>query len=360
MSEHGGELAPGMDVGGYLIESKIGEGGMGLVYGAMHPQIRKRVAIKVLGQTYCRDPGVVERFEQEARLVNEIHHSNIIDVFGFGQLADGRKYLIMEWLDGESLTSRIDRGAIPAAEALEILDAICDAMLAVHEKGIVHRDLKSDNIFLVSRRGQQHVKLLDFGLAKLAGSNNPKAITKTRTGIVVGTPAYLSPEQARGKQADHRTDVYQLGVLAHKMLTGRLPFVGDTPVDYIVQHLQKPPPSPGLLVPSIPDALSGIVVRMMAKTPEERPTLADIRGVLAEVRAGRSPALGPLPPSAAGATGTGSQAALAIAGSQAALPIPAPAESAPAAKPASQKALLVVALVLLAIIIGGVVILAAR
>src|SRR5262249_47082026 len=151
--------------------------------------------------------------------VNEIRHGNIVDVFQLGQLPDGRHYLVMELLEGEELTKRIERSAIPAPEAMYILDGVCDALQAVHDTGIIHRDLKSDNIFLATSRGQMRVKLLDFGLAKLSGSD-PRSVVKTKTGIVVGTPQYLAPEIAKGKAADNRTDIYALGVLAFKMLTG--------------------------------------------------------------------------------------------------------------------------------------------
>jgi serine/threonine-protein kinase len=279
------ELAPGTEVGGYVIDNKIGEGGMGQVYGAKHPRIGKRVAIKVLAPAYTStDPAAVNRFEQEARLVNQIHHPNIVDVFQFGELPDKRNYFVMEWLDGESLSARIERGAIPAQETMEILDVVCDALDAAHEKGVIHRDLKSDNVFLVNTRGKRTAKLLDFGVAKLSNKGDVASVALTRSGIVVGTPAYMSPEQARGKAVDGRTDVYALGVLAYKMLTGALPFKADNPMDMIASHLAKPPPSPDKAVPQTPGELARLVVRMMAKAPEERPTLADIRATFAKLR----------------------------------------------------------------------------
>src|SRR5258706_7843092 len=181
------ELRPGFEVGGFSLVRKIGEGGMGSVYDAHHPRIGKRAAVKVLNKSFCRDPSAIQRFEQEARLVNEIRHGNIVDVFMHGELPDGRNYLVMELLEGESLTDRIARGALPPHETMFVLDAVCDALQAVHETGIIHRDIKSDNIFLATWRDQTRVKLLDFGLAKLAG-NNSRAGTKTKTGFVVGTP----------------------------------------------------------------------------------------------------------------------------------------------------------------------------
>jgi len=282
---HGDELLPGMDVGGYVVHSKLGEGGMGIVYRAQHPNIGKRVAIKVLGPVFCRDPEVVARFEQEARLVNEIHHPNIVDIFQLGVLKDGRKFLVMELLEGESLSARIERGRIPVPEAVEILDGVADALIATHEKGIIHRDLKSDNIFLVNARGRVQVKLLDFGLAKLSG-NDPRAVTKTKTGIVVGTPHYMSPEQIRGKSADARTDVYSLGILSYKMLVAELPWDG-LPTDLLIHHLKTPPPNIGDKVPETPPALSAMVQRMMGKEPEQRPTLPELRAFFGDLRVGR-------------------------------------------------------------------------
>ncbi|HTL37849.1 MAG TPA: serine/threonine-protein kinase, partial [Kofleriaceae bacterium] len=279
------DLEPGTNVGGYLIDAKIGEGGMGVVYGAHHPRIGKRVAIKVLARAYCGDPAVVERFEQEARFVNEIKHPNIVDVFQFGELADKRSFFVMEWLEGEPLSSLIDRGPISAGETIEILDVICDALQAAHEAKVVHRDLKSDNVFLVTnKRGKRTVKLLDFGLAKLAGRGvDGQPVGTTKSGILVGTPAYMSPEQARSKPVDGRTDVYALGVLAYKMLTGTLPFPGDNAMDIILQQLNKPAPNPSKLAPKTPPELSKLVVRMMAKSADERPSLVEIRDLFAKL-----------------------------------------------------------------------------
>jgi serine/threonine protein kinase len=268
-----------------VIDSVIGRGGMGVVYGAQQPRIGKRVAIKVLAPAYCGDPATVARFEQEGRLVNAIGHPGIVDVFQFGELPDGRSYFVMEWLDGESLGARLERGPLPAGEAIEILDLVCDALEAAHDTGVIHRDLKPDNIFLVASRGGERVKLLDFGLAKLAGRGDPGAVHATKSGILVGTPAYMSPEQARAREdIDHRTDIYALGCVAYRMLTGKPPFHADNAMDMIVKQLHQPPPAPAKLAPDTPPPLSRLVVRMMAKLASERPTLAELRQQFAELR----------------------------------------------------------------------------
>jgi len=320
---HGDELLPGQNIGGYVVHSKVGEGGMGLVYRAQHPSIGKRVAIKVLGPVFSRDEEVVARFEQEARLVNEIHHPNIVDIFQFGNLPDGRKFMVMELLEGESLSGRIERGQIPAHEAAEILDGIADALIATHAKNIVHRDLKSDNVFIVTAHGRSTVKLLDFGLAKLSG-NDPRAITKTKTGIVVGTPHYMSPEQIRGKPADQRTDVYALGILAFKMMSGKVPWDG-LPTDLLIHHLKTPPPNVMDTAPATPAPLAQMIQRMMAKEPDQRPSLPELRNFLVELRAGR--ATGSMAPMASspGMTAQSSQVGVAAGNSVVGAPAPAAA-----------------------------------
>src|SRR5688572_10254334 len=245
------DLQPGQDVGGYVVEMKIGEGGMGVVYGAHHPKIGKRAAIKVLAKSLCAVPMAVDRFVQEARSVNQIRHPNIVDIFAFGELGDGRSYFVMEWLDGEPLSKRMSSGENTLADVVEILDEVADALEAAHEKGIVHRDLKPDNVFLVPVRGNRRVvKLLDFGLAKLGGDE--PGIVKTRSGIMMGTPVYMSPEQARGKNVDHRTDIYALGAMAFEMVTGRAPYDAETAFDILMQHIGAEVPRPSSIWPQVP------------------------------------------------------------------------------------------------------------
>jgi serine/threonine protein kinase len=280
------DLQPGMQVGEYKVDKKIGEGGMGAVYSATHPMIGKRAAIKVISTALGTDASAVNRFVQEARSVNQIGHPNIVDVFAFGTLPDGRNYFIMEYLQGESLADRIQRVAMPLGEALEILDQVADALEAAHEKQIVHRDLKPDNVYLAAvRGGRTLVKLLDFGIAKLAAPEGPGSggVQKTRTGMMMGTPGYLSPEQARGKDVDHRTDVYALGCMLFEIACGRLPFIADNAMDIVLMHMTTPPIRASAVWPEIPAPLDDLIVRMLEKDASLRPTLTDVRAVFSDL-----------------------------------------------------------------------------
>ena len=276
-----GELPGGTMVGEYRVDRVIGQGGMGVVYAATHPLIGKKVAIKVIGAELGTNAIVVERFMQEARSVNQIGHPNLVDVFAFGELPDGRNYFVMELLEGESLRAKLTRMLVSLAETVQILDEVAAALEAAHEMQIVHRDLKPDNVFLAAIRGGLIiVKLLDFGIAKLAAG---EGIPKTHTGELIGTPAYLSPEQARGKDVDHRTDIYALGCLLFEMTTGRLPFIAQSPMDTVMMHLTTQVQRPRELKPEIPLLLEQLTLQMLDKNPAQRPTLAQVRDVFAEL-----------------------------------------------------------------------------
>jgi len=284
MAQAATELAPGTDVGEYRVVGKLGEGGMGTVYSATHPLIGKKAAIKVISQELCTNADAVERFVQEARAVNQIGHPNIVDVFSFGRLADGRPYFVMEQLQGESLAARMKRGGLNLIESFEILEQVCRALEAAHEKGIVHRDFKPDNVFLVAVPGERPlVKLLDFGLAKLAGPDETRN-QRTRTGMVMGTPLYISPEQARGRNVDARTDLYALGVVMYEMVLGRAPFLAESAMDIISMHLNKAPPMPRKLWPEIPPPLEQLLLAMLSKDPQRRPALPHVRTTLTDLR----------------------------------------------------------------------------
>ena len=275
------DLERDTQVGEYRVSCKLGAGGMGDVYGAVHPLIDKRVAIKVLRYKLCKSPLMVQRFVAEARAVNRIGHPNIVDVFAFGTLPDGRHYSVMEWLRGETLSAFLARGRPPLAETLTILDDVCRALEAAHAEGIIHRDLKPDNVFLVEVRGERaRVKLLDFGIAKLLVDED--SVT-TREGQLLGTPAYISPEQACGRKVGPETDVYALGVMAYEMVCGRRPFVG-VEAEVLARQLSDPPPRPKAAWRDIPPRLERLLLALLEKKTERRPSLAEVRRELAELR----------------------------------------------------------------------------
>jgi len=262
------DLPEGMEVGEYRVLRKIGEGGMGAVYAAVHPVIGKRVAIKVLAPHIAKHPELVRRFVDEARAVNKIGHPNIVDIFSFGWLPDQRHYFAMEYLEGQNLADRMKAGPIATDEARRLLGQICSALEAAHQTGIVHRDLKPDNIWVAQpRHGESFAKLIDFGIAKLLGDGDAGA--HTVTGAIMGTPAYMAPEQCRGVGVGPRADVYALGVILYEMFTGRTPFQGSF-VELITQHLSDTPPPPSRHAPIAP-ALERLILSCMEKDPEKRP-----------------------------------------------------------------------------------------
>jgi serine/threonine-protein kinase len=265
----------GKRLGNYDIQNQIGEGGMGAVYLGHHPTIGKRVAIKVLHEELCEKPDVVTRFFNEAKAVNDINHPNIVDIIDFGDTTfDGKscKYIIMEFLDGESLSARMRREGVTIRETLSIVSQCGGALAASHAKGVIHRDLKPENVFLCNRPGDRnYVKLLDFGIAKLTSEQGQAMSQKTRTGMVIGTPTYMSPEQCDGKgNIDARADIYALGVMMYELLTGRVPFPGDGFGEVLVAHLTREPDPPRSINPNIPAELEAIVLRCMRKRREER------------------------------------------------------------------------------------------
>ncbi|KYF71943.1 hypothetical protein BE15_05285, partial [Sorangium cellulosum] len=282
------DLAPGTPVGEYRIDAKIGVGGFGTVYRATHPVIGKAAAIKVLSRQCSANPQLVSRFVAEARAVNQIRHRNIIDIFSFGALGDGRHYYVMELLEGMTLDAYLrKRGRLPPAEALPILVKIARALDAAHAAGIAHRDLKPENVFLVfDEDGAIFPKLLDFGIAKLLGEPSTTA-HKTRTGHLIGTPLYMSPEQCRGRNVDHRTDVYSFGILAHELLAGAPPFDGESAFDLLTKHASEPAPPVSSLATHLSPALDAPLLRMLEKDPASRPaSLLEATAALVEAARG--------------------------------------------------------------------------
>ena len=262
--------------GRYVVKRRIGEGGMGLVYEGLHRDIDKQVAIKVLRDDLSRRPEVVARFRQEAKSASRIGHENIVDISDFGETTRGASYFVMEFLDGEDLANVLGKEVtVEAVRACTIVLQCCRALSATHAKGIVHRDIKPENIFLTKRDGvDDFVKIVDFGIAKMSDIETDGAPGRklTKTGMIFGTPEYMSPEQAAGKELDHRVDVYALGIILYECLAGRVPFEGDTFMGVLTQHLFSE------LLPIVelnPNAqvspeLELVIRKALAKDPDDR------------------------------------------------------------------------------------------
>ncbi|WP_437644223.1 protein kinase domain-containing protein [Sorangium sp. So ce362] len=277
-------LAAHTMVGEYRIERKLGAGTFGEVYAGEHPIIGKQVAIKVLNGRFAAQPQAVARFVAEARAVNRIRQRNIIDIFSFGVLQElQRHYFVMELLDGLTLGELCRRRRrLPFPTIVPILRGIADALDAVHEAGITHRDLKPDNVFLAAERdGTWFPKLLDFGIAKLADGSE-----ETSTGVVLGTPQYMAPEQARGQRIGPPADIYALGVMIHKMLTGKHLFTGESAVEMMYKHVSNPPPRMSSVCADLPRELDLPVLAMLEKRAGDRPPSAS-RAVAALLDAAR-------------------------------------------------------------------------
>ncbi|HTL33301.1 MAG TPA: protein kinase [Kofleriaceae bacterium] len=269
-------IVPGTMIGEYEVTRVLGAGGMGIVFGAIHPRIGKRAAIKILQRELASDETAIVRFENEARAVNAIGHPNIVDIFAFGELPNGDPYYVMEHVDGKSLHEWIyGHGQLSLARSMPVLRQICDALSAAHQRGIIHRDLKPGNIMIAGSDDAPRVKVLDFGLAKMARDGYNDDLTNP--GIALGTPAFMSPEQFMGKDVDQRTDVYALGVLIYQMLTGAYPFSGDTPSAIGNQHLFHTPRLPSKMA-DLPARMDQIIEKALAKDAGSRyATVAELR-----------------------------------------------------------------------------------
>ena len=251
-------------IGRYQIKELLGQGGMALVYRAYDDVFQRDVAVKLLAQTQIFDPHLRQRFEREARTIARLEHAAIVPVYEFGE-HDGMPYFVMRLMEGGTLTEKLEKGALPLTDIVEVFRRLAPAIDLAHAQGIVHRDLKPGNILF---GGGNNAYLSDFGIVKSLASD---AKTLTATGGIVGTPAYMSPEQVRGaKDLDGRSDIYALGTILFQMLTGRLPYQADTPISAAFKHVTDPVPRVLDVAPHLPVQFGAIINRAMAKEPEER------------------------------------------------------------------------------------------
>lgn len=280
----------------FTILERIGAGGMGSVYKAEQPEMNRFVAVKILHAKYRQREDLVARFRREARAMSQLSHPNTARVFLFGQLDDGACYFVMEHLVGRNLAQVVRaEGPMALERATRIMAQACSALEEAHRSGIIHRDLKPENIFLTQQGGiVDFPKVLDFGLAKVTEKQmRPGSLMLTREGMVFGTPEFMSPEQARGKTLDPRSDIYSLGVIIYELLTGKLPFDARNSIEFIQLHVNTPPIPLSMRVPGLtfPPAVDAVIARALAKNPEERwPTAQAFGEALEAAGRGVSPA----------------------------------------------------------------------
>jgi serine/threonine-protein kinase len=271
--------------GSFKAVAELGKGAMGEVFLAQHQRIERRAAIKVLLPEAARDAATVRRLFTEARATSLIHHPGIVQVQDCDVHRNGRAYIVMEYLEGETLAHRLRRyGVLPWSSACRITRLVADAVSAAHDRKIIHRDLKPGNVFLLSETDwpqPAEVKVLDFGVAKLLegdGGDGPA----TTAGRILGTPEYMSPEQCSGAKVDHRCDVYSLGCMLFEMIVGDPPFTSSRVRDILASHKFRRPPSVAVLTAGTPPWLDGLVAGMLAKEPDQRPqTMAEVGAILA-------------------------------------------------------------------------------
>ena len=280
-------FANGENVGAYRIVEKLGQGGMATVYKAYHPALDRYVAIKVMHPAFTEDPNFLARFQREARIVAKLDHPHIVPIYDFAE-HHKQPYLVMRFIEGETLKARLERGPLEPQEVLRIAQAVGEALTYAHGQGVLHRDIKPSNI-LITPDGS--VYLTDFGLARMAEAGES---TLSRD-MMVGTPQYISPEQAKGmRELDHRTDIYSLGVVLYELLVGQAPFTADTPYAIIHDHIFTPLPLPRDLNPDLPEALERVLLKALAKEPADR--FQAVEELVSALDTALKPASAPPPP----------------------------------------------------------------
>jgi serine/threonine-protein kinase len=319
------EVRPGVVVAArYEIQAALGQGGMGAVYRAHDRLLDEAVAIKILRPELAADQDLARRFQSEIKLARRVSHRNVCRIHEYNEF-EGLRYISMEFLEGVDLRSVLrGSGGLPTEEAFDAALQVCEGLRAIHEVGIIHRDLKTPNIM---RDPRGVLKLMDFGIAKEWGSD----ASATATGVVLGTPEYMSPEQARGERVDFRTDVYALGIVVFEVFSGRVPFKADTPLGTILKHLQEPPPLDGPEAERIPPGVRGLLRRALAKPQADRfASVAEMAQALQLARAGASPMGAPLP-GAAGPSAPTARLPLTVTPDSPTAPAPLPSPMSPVA-----------------------------
>jgi len=256
-------LQPGQMLGSYRIISQVGKGGMATVYKAYQSSMDRNVAIKVLPRQLAESPEFAARFQQEARIIARLEHPHILPVFDFGE-SDGVTYFVMRYLEAGTLKTKMEAGPLSLSEIDRLFTQLAEALNYAHGHGIVHRDLKPANALI---DGDGNLFLTDFGIAKLLESASPRL---TQTDAILGTPAYISPEQAKAETVNQRSDIYSLGIILYKMVTGSVPFVADTPLAVILKHISDPLPPPSILKKDIPESIEQVILKALAKEPDNR------------------------------------------------------------------------------------------
>ena len=256
-------LQPGQMLGPYRIISQVGQGGMATVYKAYQPSMDRNVAIKVLPRQLAESPEFAARFQQEARIIARLEHPHILPVFDFGE-SDGVTYFVMRYLEAGTLKTKMEAGPLSLNEIDRLFTQLAEALNYAHGHGIIHRDLKPANA-LIDESG--NLFLTDFGIAKLLESASPRL---TQTDAIMGTPAYISPEQARAETVNQRSDIYSLGIILYEMVTGSVPFVADTPLAVILKHISDPLPPPSIVKKDIPQPIESVILKALAKDPDDR------------------------------------------------------------------------------------------
>ena len=274
--------------GKFRLDAQLGRGAMGTVYRATQLNLERPVAIKVMRSDITTNPVAIERFKREALAIARLKHPRIVSIFDYGVAQDIGAYIVMEYLEGNSLRAELKNGVgLPVDRALRWMRQVCSAVGVAHAAGVIHRDLKPHNIFLEKTQEGPFVKVLDFGLAKLQRGSEEGVVNLTKSGTLVGSPPYMSPEQCEDLPLDPQSDIYSLGCVFYEMVAGRPPFIGSSPIDVLVKHMNEQPRPPSEFAAEVPPQLDAILLKALAKHKRDRyESAAELGQVLAEAGLG--------------------------------------------------------------------------